>query len=194
LLNRVRQRLHPRLIRRRTKFWPGPARPGRSGCLQLSRRRDVRPGPRRGSKGLVRGSDALGGAAPDELAIFYRSDLGGKDLWYGNGSLTLFDPKYGLHATIAVPSTIDAMLDQVADKQGLTNAPRRCRSSTRRLHEHARRLDGVRGTAKKTYDIGSFSGEPSGTRTWDPVIKSSTPDLTSTPRHTKSPPKSRTTR
>ena len=57
---------------------------------------------------------------PGELAIVYRSDLGGKDLWYGNGSLTLFDPKYGMYATIAVPSTIDSMLDQVAEKQGLT--------------------------------------------------------------------------
>lgn len=57
---------------------------------------------------------------PGELAIVYRSDLGGKDLWYGNGSLTLFDPKYGMYATIPVPPTIDAMLDQVADQQGLT--------------------------------------------------------------------------
>src|SRR5215469_7308846 len=56
---------------------------------------------------------------PGELAIVYRSDLGGKDLWYGNGSLTLFDPKF-MYATVAVPSTIDAMLDQVAEKQGLT--------------------------------------------------------------------------
>ena len=57
---------------------------------------------------------------PGELAIVYRSDLGGKDLWYGNGSLTLFDPKYGMYATIPVPATIDGMLDQVAEKQGLT--------------------------------------------------------------------------
>jgi hypothetical protein len=57
---------------------------------------------------------------PGELAIVYRSDLGAKDLWYGNSSLTLFDPKYGMYATIAVPSTIDAMLDHVADKHGLT--------------------------------------------------------------------------
>jgi len=57
---------------------------------------------------------------PGELAIVYRSDLGGKDLWYSNGSLTLFDPKYGMYATIAVPATIDAMLDQVAQKQDLT--------------------------------------------------------------------------
>jgi hypothetical protein len=56
---------------------------------------------------------------PGELAIVYRSDLGGKDLWYGNGSLTLFDPKYGMYATTAVPSTIDAMLNQVAEQQGL---------------------------------------------------------------------------
>ena len=57
---------------------------------------------------------------PGELAIWYRSDLGGKDLWYGDGSLTLFDPKHGMYATAAVPSTIDAMLDQVAEQQGLT--------------------------------------------------------------------------
>ena len=57
---------------------------------------------------------------PGELAIAYKSDLGAKDLWYANGSLTLFDPKYGMYATIAVPPTIDAMLDQVAEKQNLT--------------------------------------------------------------------------
>jgi hypothetical protein len=57
---------------------------------------------------------------PSELAIAYRSDLGGKDLWYGNGSLTLFDPKFGVYATIAVPSTIDMMLDEVARKEELT--------------------------------------------------------------------------
>ena len=56
---------------------------------------------------------------PGDLAIVYRSDLGAKDLWYGNGSLTLFDPKYGMYATIAVPTTIDGMLDQVAQQQDL---------------------------------------------------------------------------
>jgi len=56
---------------------------------------------------------------PGDLAIVYRSDLGGKDLWYGNSSLTLFDPKYNVYATVEVPPTIDAMLDQVAEKQHL---------------------------------------------------------------------------
>ena len=56
---------------------------------------------------------------PGDLAIVYRSDLGGKDLWYGNSSLTLFDPKYNVYATIEVPPTIDAMLDEVAAKQDL---------------------------------------------------------------------------
>ena len=56
---------------------------------------------------------------PGELAMIYRSDLGGKDLWYGNGSLTLFDPKFNVYATIEVPPTIDAMLDQVAARQDL---------------------------------------------------------------------------
>jgi hypothetical protein len=56
---------------------------------------------------------------PGDLSIVYRSDLGAKDLWYGNGNLTLFDPKYGMYATIAVPTTLDEMLDQVAEKQGV---------------------------------------------------------------------------
>ncbi len=57
---------------------------------------------------------------PGELAVNYRSDTGAKELWYGDGKLTLFDPRYDMYATIAVPGTIDAMLDEVAQKQGLT--------------------------------------------------------------------------
>jgi len=57
---------------------------------------------------------------PGELAVNYKSDTGAKELWYGDGKLTLFDPGYDMYATIAAPGTIDAMLDEVARKQELT--------------------------------------------------------------------------
>jgi len=47
---------------------------------------------------------------------------------------------------------------------------------------------------KKAASMKEVLSEPSGTRTRDPVIKSSTPDLTSTPENAKVPPKSGTSR
>ncbi|MGA7869820.1 MAG: DUF2092 domain-containing protein [Candidatus Binatus sp.] len=52
---------------------------------------------------------------PDELAVDYQSDLGAKELWYSDGTLTILDPSRMVYATVAVPSVIDGMLDRVAD-------------------------------------------------------------------------------
>src|ERR1700679_683230 len=51
---------------------------------------------------------------PGELAVAYRSDLGAKDLWYQNGTLTIFDPPHMVYATATMPSSIDGMLEQAA--------------------------------------------------------------------------------
>src|SRR5271163_3026948 len=57
---------------------------------------------------------------PDELAVDYHSDLGGKELWYQDGTLTIFDEPHNMYASMKVPSSIDAMLDQVEQSQRLT--------------------------------------------------------------------------
>jgi hypothetical protein len=56
---------------------------------------------------------------PHELAIDFQSDLGGKDLWYHGDKLTILDPPHGVYASLAVPNTLDAALDQVAAMHNL---------------------------------------------------------------------------
>ena len=57
---------------------------------------------------------------PDELAIDYHSDVGGKQLWYQNDTLTIFDRPHQMYASLKVPASIDSMLDQVREKNNLT--------------------------------------------------------------------------
>ncbi len=57
---------------------------------------------------------------PDELMVEYNSDLGGKRLWYQNDGLTIFDNQHQMYATLKVPSSIDAMLDEVSRSEHLT--------------------------------------------------------------------------
>ncbi|HUA34501.1 MAG TPA: DUF2092 domain-containing protein [Candidatus Binataceae bacterium] len=57
---------------------------------------------------------------PDEIAVDYRSDLGAKQVWYKGSTLTIFDPAKDMYATAAVPTTIDAMINQVAEEKHLT--------------------------------------------------------------------------
>ena len=52
---------------------------------------------------------------PDEMVIDYHSDHGAKELWYQKSTLTLFDPQRLMYATLNVPDSIDAMLDQIAE-------------------------------------------------------------------------------
>lgn len=51
---------------------------------------------------------------PDELAIDYHSDLGAKQLWFNSGTLTILDSPHMVYSTLAVPATIDGMLDRAA--------------------------------------------------------------------------------
>jgi len=57
---------------------------------------------------------------PDELMVDYKSDLGGKQLWYQDGMLTIFDEPHHMYASMKVPAVIDPMLDQVAQTEHLT--------------------------------------------------------------------------
>ncbi len=57
---------------------------------------------------------------PDELAVDYQSDLGAKELWYSDGTLTVLDPTRMAYTTFAVPPVIDGMLDRVAEMDNLT--------------------------------------------------------------------------
>ena len=57
---------------------------------------------------------------PDELVVDYHSDLGAKQLWYQDGTLTILDEPHQMYASMKVPSSIDAMLDQVVRTQRLT--------------------------------------------------------------------------
>jgi hypothetical protein len=57
---------------------------------------------------------------PNELAVDYHSDLGAKQLWYSGDSLTILDPPDMVYAVVAVPSTIDGMLDRLADMHHVT--------------------------------------------------------------------------
>ena len=56
---------------------------------------------------------------PDELAIDFNSDLGGKELWYRKDTLTVFDRPHQMYAKLEVPDSIDEMLDRVAETHNL---------------------------------------------------------------------------
>ena len=56
---------------------------------------------------------------PDELAIAYQSDLGSKELWYHNNTLTILDRPHLMYASMTVPGSIDSMLDRVAEMHNL---------------------------------------------------------------------------
>jgi hypothetical protein len=57
---------------------------------------------------------------PDELAIDYQSDLGGKQLWYQHDTLTILDRQHLMYASMTVPDSIDSMLDRAAKMHNLT--------------------------------------------------------------------------
>jgi hypothetical protein len=57
---------------------------------------------------------------PDQLAINFQSDIGAKELWYSGSTLTILDAAHKAYATLTVPSLIDGMLEQLADKQKMT--------------------------------------------------------------------------
>jgi hypothetical protein len=57
---------------------------------------------------------------PNKLSVDYHSDLGAKQLWYNDDTLTILDQPHMVYATVAVPSTIDGMLDRLAETHDVT--------------------------------------------------------------------------
>ena len=57
---------------------------------------------------------------PNEVAVDYQSDLGGKRFWYDGKTVTLYDIPHKVYSSIAAPSTIDEMMDQVMETHHLS--------------------------------------------------------------------------
>src|SRR5271168_1035176 len=50
---------------------------------------------------------------PDQLAVEFHSDLGGKEIWYNGTDVTIFDPPHMVYASTEVPASIDGMMEQL---------------------------------------------------------------------------------
>jgi hypothetical protein len=57
---------------------------------------------------------------PNELAVDYESDLGGKRLWYDGKTVTLFDIPHKVYASVPVPGSIDQMMDHMTEAYHLS--------------------------------------------------------------------------
>jgi len=57
---------------------------------------------------------------PNELAVDYESDLGGKRLWYDGKTVTLFDLPHKMYASVPASGSIDQMMDHMADAYHLS--------------------------------------------------------------------------
>jgi len=57
---------------------------------------------------------------PDRLALDYRSDVGGKQLWYDGKTFTLLDLVADVFATEPAPPTTEATLAQLQGEQGMS--------------------------------------------------------------------------
>jgi hypothetical protein len=49
---------------------------------------------------------------PDQLAVDFHSDLGGKEIWYNGTSVTIFDPPHMVYASTEVPGSIDGVITE----------------------------------------------------------------------------------
>jgi len=50
---------------------------------------------------------------PDQLAVEFHSDLGGKEIWYNGTNVTIYDPPHMVYASTEVPASIDGMMEQL---------------------------------------------------------------------------------
>jgi hypothetical protein len=57
---------------------------------------------------------------PNELAVDYVSDLGGKRLWYDGKTVTLFDLPHKVYASVPAPGSIDQMMDHMTEAYHLS--------------------------------------------------------------------------
>jgi hypothetical protein len=57
---------------------------------------------------------------PDQLAVEFHSDLGGKLIWYDGTKLTILDPPHMFYATVEVPDSIDGMMERLEEIHNLS--------------------------------------------------------------------------
>ena len=57
---------------------------------------------------------------PDQLAVEFHSDLGGKEIWYDGTTVTIFDPPHMVYASTEVPASIDGMMKQLETAHNLS--------------------------------------------------------------------------
>src|SRR5277367_1961781 len=57
---------------------------------------------------------------PDQLAVEFHSDLGGKEIWYDGTKVTIFDPPHMVYASTEVPGSIDGMMEQLEEAHNLS--------------------------------------------------------------------------
>jgi hypothetical protein len=60
------------------------------------------------------------GQRPNELAVDYESDLGGKRLWYDGKTVTLFDLPYKMYASVPASGSIGQMMDHMFEAYHLS--------------------------------------------------------------------------
>ena len=56
---------------------------------------------------------------PDQLAVEFHSDLGGKEIWYDGTTVTIFDPPHMVYASTEVPASIDGMMEQLEEAHNI---------------------------------------------------------------------------
>lgn len=57
---------------------------------------------------------------PDQLAVEFHSDLGGKQIWYNGTKVTILDPPRMFYATAEVPDSIDGMMERLHEIHNLS--------------------------------------------------------------------------
>ena len=57
---------------------------------------------------------------PDQLAVEFHSDLGGKQIWYNGTKVTILDPPHMVYASTEVPASIDEMMERLEDIHNLS--------------------------------------------------------------------------
>jgi hypothetical protein len=57
---------------------------------------------------------------PDQLAVEFHSDLGGKQIWYNGTTVTILDPPHMFYATLEVPASIDGMMERLVEVHNLS--------------------------------------------------------------------------
>ena len=57
---------------------------------------------------------------PDQLAVEFHSDLGGKQIWYNGTKVTILDPPHMVYASTEVPASIDGMMERLEEIHNLS--------------------------------------------------------------------------